>query len=74
MIAVVFVWVVDTRKPGERGEHKTENVAHRQRTPEGFQLLTMSTPTLLMMRSPPTAVPNHMLSAQKNINQMGRTI
>ena len=74
MMAVVFVCVVETGKPAKVESIRQKNVATLAANPWNGSSFTISRPTLFMMRSPPTAVPNPMLSAQKNMSQMGRII
>ena len=71
MMAVVLVCVVETGKPPKVASIRLTNVERLAANPWNASSFTMSMPTDLMMRAPPTAVPRPMLKAQKIMSHMG---
>ena len=71
MMAVVLVWVVDTGRPPKVAAMRLAKVERLAAKPWKASSFTMSTPTLLMMRSPPAAVPKPMLRAHSTMSHSG---
>ena len=74
MMAVVLVWVVETGRPPKVATARLTQVDRLAAKPWNASIFTMSTPTLLMMRSPPAAVPKPMDRAQNTMSHTGSTM
>ena len=74
MMALVFVWVVDTGIPETLASSKQKAPARSAENPWNFSSFTMSIHTDLMIFSPPTLVPTHITMEQSIISHTGITI
>lgn len=71
MMAVVFVWVVETGIPNTEDKNKQIAAVTSAEKPWYFSSFTISIPTDLMIFIPPTEVPIPMVKEQRTITQSG---
>ena len=71
MMAVVFVWVVETGIPNTEAKNKHIAALKSAEKPWKVYNLTISIPTDLIIFIPPTLVPNPMVIEQSAITQSG---